>query len=565
MIFFNFIIFFISKLTLKDFVKIIFNYILIFGLILLDIIFVVLIFLIINFSQNISQDGFFIELIQGKITEVSIYFDINILYSKILFLTFVLILKNIIFVFQNWYFFNYIYSMSADISKKVFRNFLSINYEKFININISTYTKILTKDLDNVVAGIFQSILSITGDLIYVSILIFYSFKLIEIEFFSSHIFLFLLLSFILIFTWKKNVVLGSMRNLLETKIFVHINETLSAIKEIKIYNKIENFSLDFYSKNKKFYKIRTISGVLNLLPKTFFEISAFLFIFISYSNFDGNTVNFVSSIAILVFVLLRILPPINKINLNLNSCLNYHKSLDLIKKNLSNELINKDFKKKSIYNLTLRNINYFYINNRKKIHILKNINLNFQVGKIYGLCGKSGIGKTTLLNIISGLIKPKSGQILINEKKIKSSNICKFFKIGFVNQNPYIIDGSIFENITFNFNNVSKKINDDKKKIKKLLNKFNLEKYSRNSFLESNNLSLNQKLSGGEKQRISFLRCIFANPDLLILDEPTAALDKKNEKIFINFLKNYKKNKIIILTTHRSYLKKYLDKVINL
>ena len=61
------------------------------------------------------------------------------------------------------------------------------------------------------------------------------------------------------------------------------------------------------------------------------------------------------------------------------------------------------------------------------------------------------------------------------------------------------------------------------------------------------------------------FLRCIFANPDLLILDEPTAALDKKNEKIFINFLKNYKKNKIIILTTHRSYLKKYLDKVINL
>ena len=83
-----------------------------------------------------------------------------------------------------------------------------------------------------------------------------------------------LLLSFILIFTWKKNVVLGSMRNLLETKIFVHINETLSAIKEIKIYNKIENFSLDFYSKNKKFYKIRTISGVLNLLPKTFFENS---------------------------------------------------------------------------------------------------------------------------------------------------------------------------------------------------------------------------------------------------------------------------------------------------
>ena len=77
--------------------------------------------------------------------------------------------------------------------------------------------------------------------------------------------------------------------------------------------------------------------------------------------------------------------------------------------------------------------------------------------------------------------------------------------------------------------------------------------------------MSLNKKLSGGEKQRVSIIRCIYNDPQLMILDEPTAALDKKNEEVLIKFLKNYKKNKIIILTTHREYLKKYLDKVIKI
>ena len=80
------------------------------------------------------------------------------------------------------------------------------------------------------------------------------------------------------------------MRNLFETKIFAHINETLSSIKEIKVFNKIEYFSKEFFNKASKFYQIRTISGVLNLIPKTVFEVSAFLFLVISYSNFEGNT-----------------------------------------------------------------------------------------------------------------------------------------------------------------------------------------------------------------------------------------------------------------------------------
>ena len=166
MIFLNFIKFFVSKLNFFDYLKILFNYFLIFGLIVFDLLFIVLIFLIINFSQDLTQDSFFINLVNSTILHLSEYFNFSILHSKIYLLIFSLLIKNLIFIFQNWFFFNYIYSMSAVISKKVLRNFLHKNYEKFINLNISTYTKILTKDLDNVVGGIFQSIISITGLLV---------------------------------------------------------------------------------------------------------------------------------------------------------------------------------------------------------------------------------------------------------------------------------------------------------------------------------------------------------------------------------------------------------------
>ena len=93
-----------------------------------------------------------------------------------------------------------------------------------------------------------------------------------------------------------------------------------------------------------------------------------FLFLVISYSNFEGNTVSFISSISILAFVFMRVLPPINKINLNLNSCLNYHESLNLIKKNLSKEIAINKIKKKELSSFRLRKINYFYIKNKKKL-----------------------------------------------------------------------------------------------------------------------------------------------------------------------------------------------------
>lgn len=564
MIFYKFLVFFISKLSFKDLIKIFINYLLIFFLILFDIAFVIVIFLIFN-PSNFKDSGFLSNFINDKIYIYSDIYNVEILSFKLILLVFFLISKNLIYVLQNWFLYSYLYLLSAKISKNILKNFLRDNYQNFINKNISTYTKIITKDIDNVFSGIYQSIITIIGDLIYIIILIFYSLKLVEIKIFSEHLFLILILTFLLIFNWKKNITLGILRNNYETKIFEKLNEIFLAIKEIKVFNKINFFTNSFYKYSKNFYKIRIYSGVINILPKIFFEISAFIFLVISYFNFDGKINEFISSITILAFVFMRILPPLNKISQNFNSCLYFNESLKLIEKTYNKTNKEQTSKFSELRKISLKDISYSHLKNKRKIQIINNFNLDLVPGKIYGILGKSGRGKTTLLNIICGLIKPDSGKILINNKFVTLDNIYNKYRVGIVNQEPYILDGSVYENITLNFKKNIKIDYEDKQKIKKLLNYFNLKKYSNERNLNNNSLSLNKKLSGGEKQRISLIRSIYFDPDLLILDEPSAALDKINENKLIKFLQKYKKNKIIILTSHKETLKKVIDKTIKL
>jgi len=124
--------------------------------------------------------------------------------------------------------------------------------------------------------------------------------------------------------------------------------------------------------------------------------------------------------------------------------------------------------------------------------------------------------------------------------------------------QNPLIIDENIMINSTLRFSHS----NEEMDKIKFYLRKFNLNKFSNHKYFDENSTLSIKNMSGGEKQRIAFIRSIINNPDLLILDEPVSSLDKKNSEMIFEFLNVYKKNKIIIVTSHKNYEKKYFDKV---
>ena len=205
---------------------------------------------------------------------------------------------------------------------------------------------------------------------------------------------------------------------------------------------------------------------------------------------------------------------------------------------------------------IQLKNLNKKYI--KKKINVLKNVNINFKKGKIYSIVGPSGSGKTTLLNIISMVERPSSGSLFIKNNKINFDNISmndkiRSNKIGIVYQDKNLLtDFTALENVYLAklalVNNEEVAIKD----AKKIINSLGLR--NRQNHYPS-------ELSGGENQRVAISRAIINKPEIIIADEPTGSLDQKNSKEIFKILFGLKnKNNVIIFATHNTYFSKQAD-----
>ena len=165
------------------------------------------------------------------------------------------------------------------------------------------------------------------------------------------------------------------------------------------------------------------------------------------------------------------------------------------------------------------------------------------------------------MLNLLSGFIRPQKGEIIIDNINYNFYSITNKIKVGYAAQMPTIIDENIHVNIALDYLNNQRTEN----KIKEYLKKFDLNKFNKKKYFINSISSSIKDMSGGEKQRIGFIRAIINDANLILLDEPTSSLDSKNERKIFQFLGNIKKNKIIVVTSHKKNQKKYFDKIINL
>ncbi len=199
---------------------------------------------------------------------------------------------------------------------------------------------------------------------------------------------------------------------------------------------------------------------------------------------------------------------------------------------------------------IELRNLSKKFENNV----VLNHINLTFKKGNIYVIKGVSGSGKSTLFNIISGLDKEYDGNVLINNHELKAMNTDLFEdyrnKIGYMMQKSLLFRNlTILENLKF--------IEDNEEEIYTLAKKFKID--------DLLNKKPNQ-LSGGEKQRVSLIRTLLNNHEVIIADEPTASLDYKNSENFVEYLKDIDiSNKIVIIATHKNIYDKVANYIINI
>ncbi len=318
-------------------------------------------------------------------------------------------------------------------------------------------------------------------------------------------------------------------------------------------------------------YRVVAYGGFLSKIPRILVEYFIILLIISFLLINNSDKINY-GEVATILFALLRIIPNIQLVYVfitNLSkekySINSLYKLLTLVDNKIQDLEFSKnlDYKKRNIDSIIVKNISFNYKEADK--NIINNFSANFHIGKSYAIVGKSGTGKSTLLDLILCLLEPKSGGILIKDKQSRFIKNCKSFiqnNALLIGQNDFNCGSYVWEFLEYdkdNFHNKKyyQKLNYGAKKLG--IYEF-LDKDFLNSFIGENG----SKLSGGQLQRLILLKAFISNKRILVFDEVTSALDEKNEKIIVDlFIKTKHSNNIRIFSTHSKLLSESCDEII--
>lgn len=350
---------------------------------------------------------------------------------------------------------------------------------------------------------------------------------------------------------------IGKERFISNQQRFKIVNEAFGAFKEAKLGG-LEDFFIKKYSHNAfKNAKHQASMSIIGELPRFFIEAVAFggmLLLVLYIISQNGIFVDAIPLISVYAFAGYRLIPSIQRVYNAINS-LKFADTaitnlyLDL--KNLKTSEINVDQKilqfNKSI---TLNNISYCYPNSSR--FSLKDVKITIPIRKTIGIIGATGSGKTTIVDVILGLLDAQKGTLEIDNNIISKKNIKNFQRlIGYVPQNIFLTDDTIASNIAFGVdpNNIASQSIERSSKIA------NLHDFVINELPEQYNTVIGERgirLSGGQRQRIGIARALYHDPKILILDEATSALDNNTEEVVMEAINKLSKNITIILIAHR-------------
>ena len=348
----------------------------------------------------------------------------------------------------------------------------------------------------------------------------------------------------------KNNYILQALNVFRETKVVGKENFFLNEIKELN--NKI------------KFLDLRIAKIIVT--RRIFFEtvlilITTSTIIYMILQNQSKEEI--VIKMSIFVLSAMRLLPIALDITTTFNEVFASKASIEVVRKDIS-LLEKQNLKDSSKLKQFKRNIVFekvFFKYDQTDKFVLKNINLAINKGKQIAFVGPSGSGKTTIIDLIIGLLKPTKGSILVDGKSVVDKNDVWTYKIGYIPQDIYITNDTILKNVALGYReeDVNIKRVTQVLKIAQLYDFVMKTEEGLNSFIGENGL----KISGGQKQRLGIARALYHRPEILIMDEATAALDNKTEKEFINTLKSLPKSITIIMIAHRLTTVENCDQVI--
>ncbi|MCL6294423.1 ATP-binding cassette domain-containing protein [Jejuia spongiicola] len=498
----------------------------------------------------LDKEKFYLILSKIGITSLSI--SDNSIRIVILFLIIFYIIKNIIYIRFNKKFFNFLYNLSNTLSVRAIKKFINKDFLFYQKQNKGNIINIVMKVTGDFCCKLLHSIILLFCEIIVLFIVV--GFLLYFYPKFTLIALLVLGLFSLIIYYKKKSDfnIINTTYNESQTKANSQLINILDGFLEIKSSNNEEYFVNSFDKNNIKLNKVTALLVSSSFNYSKYLEITLIIclgiltyFSFISSSN--ANII-LISTLAALGF---KLVPSLSKI-LNAITHIKSHSYTIKMLNDIHNVEVQKTAMPISEFSseVSLKNISFDY---SVDTQILDTINFKIKPGDFLGITGVSGIGKTTFLYVMMGLVKPTKGKITVDGNLLNNMSFLQF--ISYVPQQPFLLSGTLLENITMG--QTEDEI--DYEYINFLFEKLELteivnelpEKYL--AHIQHDSL----RFSGGQKQRISIVRALYSKPKLLILDEATNQQNSPLELRIFEFLKEISEenNMAILSVSHNDNL----------
>ena len=471
----------------------------------------------------------------------------------------VFIVKNLYLYLQQKAMYAFVYKNQFSTSEKMMRNFVRRDYEFYLNADTAVVQRSITSDVNNMYALIL-AILQLVSDG-FVSLCV-CAFCLAKSGLMTVILATVLILLLALIKKVLKPIMYkaGKDNQDFYSGLFKWISQSVQGIKEVKIFGR-EKYFVDSYNRCGNGYvnAVRKYSLYSNV-PKLLIEsvcVAVMMIYMIVMISLGRSSEALISDFATLAAAALVLLPAVNRINNQINSMSYFEPFLMNVSDNLQEDIDDAntdmtfagDVEKMSLSDsITFDGITYSYPGSEVKI--LDKADFRIPIGSSIGIVGTTGAGKSTLVDIMLGLLKPSEGVIRADGTDIRD-NYRSFLKnVGYIPQMIFMLDDTIRNNVAFGVPAEEQ----SEERIWEALREAALDDFVKSlpDGLDTGIGERGIRLSGGQRQRIGIARALYDDPEVLILDEATSALDNETENLIMESINRFMGRKTLVIIAHR-------------
>lgn len=481
--------------------------------------------------------------------------------SLLLFLMAVYVIKNLYLLFLVYRQNTFITQNRNNMISRVMAEFLNRPYEQYLGADIPTVFRITDSDIPQTFS-LMLAVLSLASEVV-VSCLIFLVLLIQNVKMTLFVMFVFGVLTLVIVKVLKPRLNrIGAKNQAIQSRIAKWRIQATYGLKDVKVLNREEFFVRNYYETGKVGANVARNYAVLNntprLLIETIFIVSMLGYITI-YINGGGDVSEMMTTIATFGVAAIRVLPSVNRINTYITEIAYATPSLNFVYENLQQGMktdamlaerkANSQKEKLKLDDkIELNHISFHYPDSDK--NIFTDAHMVVPRGKSVGIMGSSGAGKSTIVDILLGLLHAQEGQITCDGVDIFKNYESWLAQIGYIPQSIYLIDESIRENIAFGID--ADKI--DEKRIWEVLEEAQLKEFIEElpEGLDTTIGDRGIRLSGGQRQRIGIARALYHNPEILVFDEATSALDNETEAAVMEAVNSFHGKKTMVIIAHR-------------